>query len=193
MEITFLSYFLASITTYLGLLVGLILIKMAPEEQKPGKRYFILLRKILFFILFIPMLYYYKINIAFSLALLAFVAALILRKNLKLDMLENSDCAHSSLQRGVSNRNFRHAQKHAPHFSAGSVFDKSYLTYFLLGIFFYLGSRFIDLFVVEAVLIFLYGIPNASLVFSQKKKNYNEIFINNLSFFVPVISLYFVF
>ena len=40
-----------------------------------------------------------------------------------LDMLENSDCAHSSLQRGVSNRNFRHAQKHAPHFSAGSVFD----------------------------------------------------------------------
>ncbi len=40
-----------------------------------------------------------------------------------IDMLENSDCAHSLLQHGESNRNFRHAQKHAPHFSAGSVFD----------------------------------------------------------------------
>jgi len=155
MEITFLSYFLASLIAYLGLLVGLILIKMAPEEQKPGKRYFILLKKILFFILFIPILYYYKINIAFSLALLSFVAALMLGNRLKL--------------------------------------DKSYLVYFLLGIFFYLGSRFIELFVVEAVLILLYGIPNASLMLSLKKNNYNEIFINNLLFFVPVISLYFVF
>ena len=155
MEITFLSYFLASLIAYLGLLVGLILIKMAPEEQKPGKRYFILLKKILFFILFIPILYYYKINIVFSLALLSFVAALILRNRLKL--------------------------------------NKSYLIYSLLGIFFYLGSRFIELFVVEAVLILLYGIPNASLMLSLKKNNYNEIFINNLLFFVPVISLYFVF
>ena len=155
MEITFLSYFLASLIAYLGLLVGLILIKMAPEEQKPGKRYFILLKKILFFILFIPILYFYGINIIFSLALLSFVAALMLGNKLKL--------------------------------------DKSYLVYFLLGIFFYLGSRFIELFVVEAVLILLYGIPNASLMLSLKKNNYNEIFINNLLFFVPVISLYFVF
>ena len=105
--------------------------------------------------LFIPILYYYKINQVFSLALLSFVAALILGNRLKL--------------------------------------DKSYLIYFLLGIFFYLGSRFIELFVVEAVLILLYGIPNASLMLSLKKNNYNEIFINNLLFFVPVISLYFVF
>ena len=155
MQVTFLIYFLASITAYLGLLVGLILIKMAPEEQNPGKRYFILLRKILFFTLFIPILYYYKINIVFSLALLSFIAALILGNKLKL--------------------------------------DKSYFIYFLLGIFFYLGSIFIELFVMESVLIFLYGISNASLTLSLKKKNYNEIFINNLLFFVPVISLYFVF
>lgn len=155
MEITFLSYFLASITAYLGLLVGLILIKMAPEEQKPGKRYFILLKKILFFAILALPLYYFKINILFSLGWLSFVAALMLGNKLKL--------------------------------------DKSYFIYFLFGILFYLGSIFIDLFVVEAVLIFLYGIPNASLMLSLKKKNYNEVLIKNLPFFVPVAILYLVF
>ena len=155
MEITFLSYFLASLIAYLGLLAGIILVRMAPEEQRPGKRYFILLKKILFFTVFIPVLYYYKINIIFSLALLSFVAALMLGNKLKL--------------------------------------DKSYLICFLLGIFFYLGSRFIDLFVMESVLIFLYGIPNASLMFSLKKKNYSEVLIKNLPFFIPVAILYIIF
>jgi len=155
MQVTFLSYFLASITAYLGLLVGIILVRMAPEEQKPGKRYFILLKKNLFFILFIPILYYYKINMVFSLALLSFVTALMLGNRLKL--------------------------------------DKSYLIYFLLGIFFYLGSRFIDLFVVEAILILLYGIPNGSLTFSLTNKNYNDVLIRNLLFFVPIVVLYIIF
>ena len=155
MEITFLSYFLASITTYLGLLVGTILIRMAPEEQKPGKKYFILLKKILFFAILALPLCYFKINIIISLVLLSFVVALMLGNKLKL--------------------------------------DKSYLIYFLFGILFYLGSIFIDLFVVEAVLIFLYGIPNASLILSLKKKNYNEVLIKNLHFFAPVAVLYLVF
>jgi len=155
MQISFLTYFLASLIAYLGLLVGIILITMAPEEQKHGRKYFIFLKKFLFFMLFIPILYYYKINQVFSLALLSFVAALILGNRLKL--------------------------------------DKSYLIYFLLGISFYLGSRFIDLFVMEAVLIFLYGMSDASLAFSLKKKNYYEIFIKNLSFFVPVAILYLIF
>ena len=41
-----------------------------------------------------------------------------------IETLENSDCKISLLQHGVSNRNFRRAQKHALHFSAESVFDK---------------------------------------------------------------------
>ena len=155
MQITFSIYLLASLIAYLGLLVGIILIRMAPEEQKPGKKYFILLKKILFFMLSIPILYHYKINMVFSLALLSFVAVLILGNKLKL--------------------------------------DKSYLIYFLLGILFYLGSRFIDLFVAEAVLIFLYGMSDASLTFSPKKKNYDDVFIKNLPFFVPIVILYIIF
>ncbi|MEK6876849.1 MAG: hypothetical protein AABX63_05510 [Nanoarchaeota archaeon] len=155
MEITFLSYFLASITAYLGLLVGTILIRMAPEEQKPGRKYFILLEKILFLAILALPLYYFKINIILSLVLLSFVAALMLGNKIKL--------------------------------------NKSYLVYFLFGFFFYLGSRFIDLFVIEAVLIFLYGIPNASLSLSLKNKNYNDVLIKNLTFFVPIAILYLVF
>ncbi|MEK6869454.1 MAG: hypothetical protein AABX74_04445, partial [Nanoarchaeota archaeon] len=71
--------------------------------------------------------------------------------------------------------------------------SKPYLVYFLLGIFFYLGSRFTDLFVMEAVLIFLYGIPNASLSLSLKNKNYNNVLIKNLIFIVPVVVLYIIF
>lgn len=154
MQITLLTYLLASLIAYLGLLVGIILIRMAPEEQKPGKKYFIFLKKILFTLILVPMFYFYNLNIIFSLALLCLLAALILGNKLKL--------------------------------------DKPYLIYLLLGILFYLSARFIDLFVIEAVLIFLYGVPDASLAFSLKKKNYGEIFIKNLLFFVPAI-LYIIF
>ncbi|MEK6949696.1 MAG: secondary thiamine-phosphate synthase enzyme YjbQ [Nanoarchaeota archaeon] len=40
-----------------------------------------------------------------------------------IDMLENSDYVNSSLVYGVSNRNFRHAQKPTTKFSVWSVFD----------------------------------------------------------------------
>jgi len=69
--------------------------------------------------------------------------------------------------------------------------DKSALVYLLLGIIFYLSSKIPDLFVIESVLIFLYGVPNASLIF--KRKNHYEVFVKNLWFFIPVILLYFIF
>ena len=153
MPITYLNYFLASIIAYLGLLLGIILIKLAPEEQKPGTQYFILLKKILFFIALVAILFFYKVNIIFTTVLLLFVIILMLNKKINL--------------------------------------NKSGLVYFFLGILFYLSSKILNLFVIESVLIFLYGIPNASLIL--KKKNYFDIFLKNLWFFVPVILLYFVF
>lgn len=154
-QITFLSYFLASVISYLGLLIGVILIKIAPEEQKPGRKYFIFLKKILFFLIIALPLYYYKINIIFSLALLSLIAAFMLCNKLRL--------------------------------------DKSYLVYFLMGVIFAVSSRFIGLFVLESVLILLYGIPNASLALRIKKKNYHDVLIKNLVFFIPVAALYFIF
>jgi len=154
MQITFISYFLASIIVYLGLLLGAILIKLAPEEQKPGKKYFILLKKILFFIIIISILFFYKLNIFLITILIIFVLILILNKKINL--------------------------------------EKSPLVYLLLGIIFYLSSKIFNLFVIESVLIFLYGIPASSLIIKLKEKNYYEIFVKNLWFFIPVILLYFV-
>ena len=154
MQITFISYFLASIIAYLGLLLGVILIKLAPEEQKPGKKYFILLKKILFFIIIISILFFYKLNIILITILIVFVLILILNRKINL--------------------------------------EKSPLVYLLLGIIFYLSSKVFNLFVIESVLIFLFGIPASSLIIKLKEKNYYEIFVKNLWFFVPVILLYFV-
>jgi hypothetical protein len=146
------DYFLASVISYLGLLLGVVLIKLAPEEQKPGKKYFILLKKILFFLILASLLFFYKINIILTAVLLIFIIILMLTKKLNL--------------------------------------GKSALVYFFLGIMFYLSSKIPDLFVMESVLIFLYGIPNASLIL--KKTNYFDILVKNLWFFVSVVLLYFI-
>jgi len=154
MQITFISYFLASIIAYLGLLLGVILIRLAPEEQKPGKTYFILLKKILFFIIIVTILFIYKVNIIVTTLILVFTIILILNKKINL--------------------------------------EKSNRVYFFLGIIYYLSSNFFNLFIIESVLIFLFGIPTSSLIIKIKKKNYYEVFVKNLWFFVPIVLLYFV-
>ena len=152
MQITFLSYFLAAIVSYLGLLVGVLLIKMAPEEQKPGRKYFVFLKAGFFFFIASLMLFYYWANIIFSIALLAFLFILMINKKLNL--------------------------------------EKSSLVYLFFGFIFYFSSKIFDLFIIESVLIFLYGIPNSSLIIKPGKINYHEIFVKNLWFFVPALILY---
>lgn len=85
MQITFLSYFLAAIASYLGLLVGILLIKMAPEEQKPGRKYFIFLKAFFFFLITAFFLFFNRINVLFSLALFAFMLLLMANKKLHLE------------------------------------------------------------------------------------------------------------
>ncbi len=155
MQINFLSYILAAILSYLGLLIGIILIKMAPEEQKPGRKYFILLKNILFFFIIALVLFYYGVNTILSLALLCFIFVLLVKKKLYL--------------------------------------EKSAGVYLLFGFIFYFSSKILTLFVLESALIFLYGIPNSSLVINARKNNYKDIFIKNIWFFLPAIILYILF
>src|SRR3989338_523141 len=119
------TYFLASIISYLGLLAGVILVKMAPEEQKPGKKYFILIKKLIFFLIIAFLLAYYKINLIYSLLTLLFAGMII----------------------------------------AGGKLEKPEFAYFFLGIIFFLSGKVTGLFAIESVLVFLYGIPAASLAF----------------------------
>jgi len=70
--------------------------------------------------------------------------------------------------------------------------DNTVYIYLLLGTIFSISSKLPELFIIESVLIFLYGVPTASLVFKRKIKNYSDIFVKNALFFVPVIILYFI-
>ena len=85
MQITFLIYFLAAIISYLGLLVGTLLIKMAPEEQKPGRKYFIFLKAVFFFFIIALILFCYSAAIIFSLAILVLLFVLMINKKLNLE------------------------------------------------------------------------------------------------------------
>lgn len=58
----FINYFLAGLISFFGLILGIILIKIAPEEQKPGKKYFILLQNLFFILSVILLLYFLKID-----------------------------------------------------------------------------------------------------------------------------------
>lgn len=152
MQITFLSYALAAIMSFLGIIVGIILIKMAPEEQKPGKKYFIFLRMLFFLFMIAAFLFFYRISLIFSSALVVFIVALMLNRKLHL--------------------------------------EKASLVYLLLGFLFYFSSKIFSLFVIESALIFLYGIPSASLAISPKARNYMEVFATKAWFFLPVLALY---
>ena len=148
------EYFLASIVSYLGLLLGVILIKLAPEEQKPGKKYFILFKKILLFLIIAIFFSFIKINAVIVILLLIILFFFLINKKITL--------------------------------------ESTVLTYILFGILFTLSFRIQNLFIIESVLIFLYGIPTASLILNVKKKNYKDVFVKNLLFFVPVIVFYFI-
>ncbi|MEK6942885.1 MAG: hypothetical protein AABX00_02375 [Nanoarchaeota archaeon] len=57
----FINYFFASIISFLGLAAGILLIKIAPEEQKPLKKYFEICRKSILILIFLfAILNFYK-------------------------------------------------------------------------------------------------------------------------------------
>ena len=66
----FINYFSASIVCFLGLIIGMLLIRIAPEEQKPLEKYFAWSRKA-FLLLIFGFLASYYIKIPFYLAALA--------------------------------------------------------------------------------------------------------------------------
>jgi len=58
----FINYFIASLISFFGLILGIILVSIAPEEQKPGKKYFILLQNLFFILSVVFLLYFLEID-----------------------------------------------------------------------------------------------------------------------------------
>lgn len=90
----FITYFFASLISYLGLFIGFLLIKIAPEEQKPLEKYFLILRKALLLLMFVfAMLYYYSDLSYLSILILSFIFLLFIEYKAK-GMLRKSMLAY---------------------------------------------------------------------------------------------------
>ena len=65
-------YLFSSVISYLGLLIGIMLVKIAPEEQRPLERYLSLTRKLFLFLIFVFIMFYYFNNQFYFITLLGY-------------------------------------------------------------------------------------------------------------------------
>ena len=73
----FINYFFASVISFLGLLIGILLIKIAPEEQKPLHKYFEFIRISILILIFLFLVFYYSSNPAYIIVLLFYLILII--------------------------------------------------------------------------------------------------------------------
>ena len=91
------NYFFASVISFLGLLIGIFLIRIAPEEQKPLKKYFIISRRLLLLLIFAFIFFYFIRNNFYILALIIFfIFALFVEYKTK-DLLRKSAISYAVL------------------------------------------------------------------------------------------------
>lgn len=155
----FINYFFAALVSYSGLLIGILLAKIAPEEQKPLEKYFIFSRKLLLSAIFVFLVFYFFNNYANLVISIIYVVFLFFIEYRINDSLK-----------------------------------KSIIVYQLLGIIFFLSSKNANLFAIESSLVFLYGLPTASLIYNKQKKNQNhyKLIFYNSGFVIITTLLFFV-
>lgn len=76
-QMQFINYFFASLVSFSGLLIGLMLIRIAPEEQKPLEKYFVFARKALLSAIFAFLLFYFLTDWLYASALIAYLIFLL--------------------------------------------------------------------------------------------------------------------
>jgi len=86
----FINYFFVSIISFSGLIIGLMLIKIAPEEQKSLEKYLILARKIILLMIFIFLMFYFFNSWFYALTLAAYFMFLLFIEYKANDMLKKS-------------------------------------------------------------------------------------------------------
>ena len=153
----FINYFFASIISFSGLLIGLMIVKIAPEEQKHLEKYMILARKAILLMIFVFIMFYYFNSWFYALALISYFLFLLFIE-----------------------------------YKTDDTLNKSMLIYAVLGILFFLSSRNMNLFTIEASLILLYGLPTVSLMYNKKKKDEYKIIFYNAGFVIVSNALFFI-
>ena len=86
----FINYFFASVISFLGLVIGTILVHIAPEEQKPLETKFSIMRKFCLLLIFGFMIFYYYNNLIYSLILVLSLIFLFFTEYKIKDLLEKS-------------------------------------------------------------------------------------------------------
>lgn len=93
----FTNYFFASIVSFLGLLIGIILIKIAPEEQKTLEKNFALVRKIFLFSIFIFVIFYYFNSWFYLITLIVYGIFLLIIESKVDDLFKKSMIIYTAL------------------------------------------------------------------------------------------------
>ena len=93
----FINYFLSSLVSFSGLLIGIFLVKIAAEEQKPLRKYFAWAKRALLLLIFAFFIFYYHENILLSAVLSMLLAALLFFEFTFKDSLKKSMAAYSAL------------------------------------------------------------------------------------------------
>lgn len=93
----FINYFFASIISFLGLLIGILLVKIAPEEQKPLHKYFELIRKSILILIFLFLIFYYSSKPSYIIALLLYTAFIIFIELKLRDLFKKSVVTYTAL------------------------------------------------------------------------------------------------
>lgn len=132
-----LDFLMATIIVFLGIIIGTLLAFIAPEELKPGIKYFSLMKKILMVAIALIFIYQYLTEVWLLLLMAVFVGYYFYLANF--------------------------AKKES----------KEKMIYFLMGFILFLSYEDATIFLVQASLIFLYGLPEGTLFANQfigKKK-----------------------
>lgn len=149
----FLQYFLASLVAYFGLFVGNILIFIAPEELKPGKKVFSFLRMILGMFMFIVLLTFYIDSLPYFFGILGMLVLIFI------------------------------------------LYWNGWMTvmfeYIFLSLIFFLSFKDQTLFIIEALLIFMFGLPTASLYTRFKQKKQSLLLSLRYSYFLVLATILF--
>ena len=85
----FIIYLLASLSSILGLIIGILLVRIAPEEQKPLGKHFLWFRKILLLLIFLVVIPYSYANLPYLAALIISFMLLIFFE-FRLDLVKKS-------------------------------------------------------------------------------------------------------
>lgn len=132
-----LSYSLAAIIAYLGLLTGVLISRFTKEELEPGKKHFRRLKTVIFLLIVVFFSYFSIKNMEILSIIFAAVALAI--------FLVYFTHFGAKLKTKIPIKD--------PHIS-----------YLALAAIFYLSARISALFVIESSLIFLFGLPMGALL-----------------------------